>query len=642
MAKREMKMWFRWSYACALLLFVCSACADEEGQKAVEGNPSELIAEDSSQGLNLDATAPDERVESGDVSGGGEEPLCVPEDEVSPTWYGGVAKILYENCTVCHADIPQYGAPMSLESYASATGPGWLNESESMPDAILRVIQDGSMPPVSQAPLQPQEIIDLEAWAKNCSPEGDEAEINVEEPTEVQVPPPPTDTLVLAIEAGGYEVPLQDDKYMCFPATLEFEGDKQIVRFDYDLDATEVIHHLVLYADPDKEAGTEPFGCGGVALDHSLFMYAWAPGATPLQFPEGMGFPVKNGDSVLLQIHYNNSQKLENIVDSSRIEIHLADAQPQEVGMFAPGPLAFSIEPFTEKSVESTCLIQEPIQILSSSPHMHEVGAGFLQEIHRVDGTVETLVKLDKWDFNEQFIYNTAVQLNPGDKLLTRCDYENNTASTVVSGQDTGDEMCFNFMYHSPPLSKLFCEGGDSGVPDISPVLGDCTSDSDLQLAATVEGEGFLGLSDSVVGDEALPNGDWVLTELRLPLGDGEIAGFTLDVDQSSVHTRTSLRVADSVFSLDMNTALSLVAVAGTALDQEFHYSMVSEMAYDEDIQGHVSTEMSCEDGPFEFVFIRLKKVEETLVGQLVFSSEFVGGDVYYDVVLGKIPGADE
>jgi hypothetical protein len=116
MAKREMKMWFRWSYALALVVFACSACTDDEGQRAVEGSPSEVIAEDSAQdldsNLNLDVTVPDERVDSDDVSGGVEEPLCVPEDEVSPTWYGGVAKILYENCTVCHADIPQYGAPI--------------------------------------------------------------------------------------------------------------------------------------------------------------------------------------------------------------------------------------------------------------------------------------------------------------------------------------------------------------------------------------------------------------------------------------------------------------------------------------------------------------------------------------------------
>jgi hypothetical protein len=55
------------------------------------------------------------------------------------------------------------------------------------------------------------------------------------------------------------------------------------------------------------------------------------------------------------------------------------------------------------------------------------------------------------------------VELNSGDQVFTSCSYENPGNSTVSFGQDTDDEMCFNFALYYP-MDNLRCTGG-SGLP---------------------------------------------------------------------------------------------------------------------------------------------------------------------------------
>ena len=55
------------------------------------------------------------------------------------------------------------------------------------------------------------------------------------------------------------------------------------------------------------------------------------------------------------------------------------------------------------------------------------------------------------------------VELEPGDKVSTSCSYENPTNTTVSFGQNTDDEMCFNFALYYP-MGNFNCTGG-TGLP---------------------------------------------------------------------------------------------------------------------------------------------------------------------------------
>jgi hypothetical protein len=71
--------------------------------------------------------------------------------------------------------------------------------------------------------------------------------------------------------------------------------------------------------------------------------------------------------------------------------------------------------------------------------------------LERADG--EKIVMHDQsFNFEEQgqFDLKEPLQVNKGDKLITTCTYDNDTDKTVTFGENTGNEMCFNFALYYP------------------------------------------------------------------------------------------------------------------------------------------------------------------------------------------------
>lgn len=575
---------------------------------------------------------------------------CEPLSETGPTWQSDVERIFIENCTVCHAEVPLYGAPMSLESYGDLQGNAGSNMDQSMVDSVMERIADGSMPPASQPGMSDADRGKLEEWAMNCGPEGDPSEKKEDVAIKIQVPPPPMDATVIKIRATDFAIPLKDDYYMCFPYTLDLGGDKHVVRFDFELDELEVLHHIVLYGDPDKNGGTEPYNCSGVAADHSNFMFAWAPGGLPLQFPENFGLPIKDGSSVILQIHYNNSKKIENLVDSSGVVLYVDEAQDNEVGMFAPGPLDIKIPAFTEKVVESACPVSEPVTLLMGMPHMHETGTEFEQVILYEDGTEEPIIQIKNWDFYEQPYFQMPFVINPGERLITRCTFNNPNAYPVVQGDKTNDEMCFNFVYHYPPQDSIFCDQPiDLAPQEIDEIPGACVEDLNFPVGSEIEG--VLSGGDPDFGDGSayltiLPEGDWEMTVFDGYLPASLVSDFQVDMEGSSSLARGSMRVeasteAEQRLILDLDFALLLIAGQGGFFPIEVSYSVNGlTAASEEESGGIVLSSIECEDGIFTMTNLRLEEVEGTLVGTATFVTEVTDllSKVHYGIHFKPIP----
>ena len=75
-----------------------------------------------------------------------------------------------------------------------------------------------------------------------------------------------------------------------------------------------------------------------------------------------------------------------------------------------------------------------------------------------MNGTIQTETMYDNtFAFDEQQakVFEEPFELRPGDKVITSCTYENDTFDPVVFGENTGNEMCFNYVmyYPSPNLS---------------------------------------------------------------------------------------------------------------------------------------------------------------------------------------------
>jgi len=603
-----------------------------EGQESVgEGSEGEVAGPVEVEEVTVGSEGNEESEEEASEEEGGEEETtdltCEPVGEESPTWYGDIERIFFENCQVCHSDTPLYGAPMSLTSYGDMEGASYSSEGVSMIEMIGARVADGTMPPSSQMPMTAEDREKLEQWVAECGPEGDPSESDLEVPVKAQVPPAPTDAEIMAFSSNNYPVPLDDDHYICFPFTISLDQPMDIVRFDFELGEVEVLHHIVLYGDPEGLGGDVPFECGGMAVDHSQFMYAWAPGGQPLQFPDGFGYPVNDGDKVILQIHYNNMKKLEGLEDSTKVEIYLTESNEEEVGLAAIGPLKIQVSPFSEGYSESACSINETVTMISSFPHMHETGKKFRQVVLREDGTEELIVQVENWDFSEQPYFHTPVVLNPGDTIITRCDFENPNAYTVIQGENTEDEMCFNFAYLYPPLESAYCDEPldleEESAVDALP--GECAEG--IVMAPAVDGTGELGIVENDPAYlTAFPEGNWVLTEVKFLLDPSVLDEYQINVEQSTLEAQASFQVEPMVEDdrqhvvLDMEVGLILIVGGGSAFPANNSLSFKGILEPSEIVGGGMTVfETECEAGQVSLNRLRLQEVEGTLQGYITF-----------------------
>jgi hypothetical protein len=117
----------------------------------------------------------------------------------------------------------------------------------------------------------------------------------------------------------------------------------------------------------------------------------------------------------------------------------------------------------TNQDVTGTCThTGAPVRLLTASPHAHK-------NAHHMKFTVEkkggmSIVMYDAaFDFSEQTTYalNPPVVVEDGDRIITTCTYSNETDQTITFGENTGNEMCFNFAMYEP-MNGLNCGVGIS------------------------------------------------------------------------------------------------------------------------------------------------------------------------------------
>jgi hypothetical protein len=101
----------------------------------------------------------------------------------------------------------------------------------------------------------------------------------------------------------------------------------------------------------------------------------------------------------------------------------------------------------------SSCTVNltgvEEVTFLSVSPHMHKLGVHAKLELTRAGQ--KTALHDAPFDFEDQRIYELDdLAIRDGDVLTTTCSYENDTGRSVGFGENSDDEMCFNFVTYYP------------------------------------------------------------------------------------------------------------------------------------------------------------------------------------------------
>lgn len=168
-------------------------------------------------------------------------------------------------------------------------------------------------------------------------------------------------------------------------------------------------------------------------------------------------------------MHYHNNAGVADEADMSGVEVCVTrQLRPNTATVFTDftNILGLLIPPTgAPHDIVGTCTVrsQVPIHVMGVNPHMHTLGRRARMEVTRKDGSVEVWHD-QAFDFEHQRIYPLDQVLNDGDVVKTTCTFVNDTGSWVTFGENTGNEMCFNFTSYYP-MNAMSCALLGGGLP---------------------------------------------------------------------------------------------------------------------------------------------------------------------------------
>ena len=294
--------------------------------------------------------------------------------------------------------------------------------------------------------------------------------------------------------------PSGPDEYRVIVIPAGLAEGRWITAVDFKPGNLKVVHHILAAydvtgnarkldaADPGPGYATSGGGYGrlpnGLPFIPSGQLWGWAPGRTPRRAPEGTARSLPAAADVLLQIHYHKSGKPEK--DATVIGLYFApgpvDKQIRSA-MVLPRRAGFSLRPElrippgdANYEVMGSQTIRQDSRLLAVFPHMHLLGKDFLLRAIRPDGSEQTLIRIDAWDFNWQNPYDfvTPVALPMGTRIEMTAHFDNSASNPsnpskppieVHWGEQTTDEMCIGFLHLTRDAEHLKDRSPDAGRP---------------------------------------------------------------------------------------------------------------------------------------------------------------------------------
>lgn len=379
-----------------------------------------------------------------------------------------IAPILNAHCVTCHRAGEV--APFPLTTY---------NDAAKRAQWIAEVARKRIMPPwraepgyghfVGERRLTDREIALLSAWAKSDAPEGDLADL------------PPPRTYASGWSLGEPDIVLKmptaytvsaDGKDIFWNFVLPMDNDEDLVikAVEFHPGNPRVVHHAVIMADASgfprtkdaasPEPGYESLG-GGEELATAAWIDQWTPGITTRKLPEGVGFRVRKGTDILINMHYHPNGKVEE--DQSTVGIYLARPEEKIERFVTEDPFGvitanIDIPPgISNHHVWKEYRLPVDVTLLSLFPHMHWLGREMKLMATLPDGKELPLIWIERWDFNwqDQYLCREPLRLPKGTLLRLDGWYDNSENSPyqinhppqrVIIGTNTTDEMCLAIM----------------------------------------------------------------------------------------------------------------------------------------------------------------------------------------------------
>lgn len=294
-----------------------------------------------------------------------------------------------------------------------------------------------------------------------------------------------------------YQPKKKPDDYRCFLVKWNQVKDTFITGFRIHPGNPQITHHMAiflalprnkeeraLYSRLDQEAPGPGYHCFGGPGGRSTLLASWAPGSRVIRYPKGTGLHIPADAIVIVQMHYSTAFVKEP-AKATTIELMLEEQverpstftgftnpewyhQPEK--MLIPAGQALVKHSY---SSDFSASLRKKVTLFGILPHLHLRGKSIRLSVVRKSGKQTCLNDVPRWDFNWQFMYflKQPVVLEPGDRLLLECSWDNSAANQPVLGgkvsppkdlgwgENTDEEMCVASLYVSCTL------------PDGSPTL---------------------------------------------------------------------------------------------------------------------------------------------------------------------------
>jgi hypothetical protein len=245
----------------------------------------------------------------------------------------------------------------------------------------------------------------------------------------------------------------ESDVYICYGIEVNVAEKRHITAFVPHIDNSKIVHHMLLFqTDAAQPAG--PLPCNSTS---GRIISVWAPGVKGFELPPQAGMPLQGTTHYLLQVHYNNLQGLSGEKDASGIDLcSTTSLRPNDADVLALG--TFGIDIPAHGSLDKTCDLTVPagsqdLHIVGAMPHMHKLGTT-ISTVYRPGGVGVPidLGSRETWDFANQYWTTLDQVVRAGDKVSTRCAWNNPTDKNVTFGENTDNEMCFSFTMYYPKI----------------------------------------------------------------------------------------------------------------------------------------------------------------------------------------------
>ena len=240
------------------------------------------------------------------------------------------------------------------------------------------------------------------------------------------------------------------------------------------------VHHITIYTCQTKQIhhGLEMKKIDKNMCGRGGIMHVWDVGGVDEIYDAAYGYKVNGGDYLLLEIHYDNPNLIEDIVpDSSGLMLlYTSKLRESNIKMFnvaniIDNPLNFFIPPhlsnvvaygYCSKYATTKLIPQNGITVHKVYLRAHSDGRQLILRHIRNGVELPPIAATYDYDFNFQEILElkTPILVQRGDELIVECHYDTmSTNDTVYHGDSSENEMCFAglFVTSQPDMSDPYC-----------------------------------------------------------------------------------------------------------------------------------------------------------------------------------------